>query len=315
MNIAFLEPLGVPEDALRAMTGPLRQAGHTLVFYPDRTTDAAEMIRRGKDCEALVIANTPFPAEVVSGCPRLRLLNVAFTGIDHVALAACRAQGVTVCNAAGYSDAAVAEMTLALTLSVLRRVPRGDRAAREGAALPAGREIAGKTVGVIGTGRIGLRVARLFQAFGARVIAFSRTVRPEAQAMGIAYLPLAQVLAQSDIVTLHVPGGDATRGMIGADELARMKKSAVLINCARGSVVHAAALRDALNSGRIAGAGVDVFDREPPLDESEPLLQARNCVLSPHMAFCTEEAMLRRAQIVVDNLTAFAAGQPRNVVG
>ena len=315
MKIVLLEPLGVDAARIEALAAPLRASGHSFISYDTKTTDPEELIRRVGDAECAIIANNPFPDAVVRACPNLKLLDVAFTGIDHVGLDACREKGVTVVNAAGYSNSAVAEMTLGMAIALLRRLPEGDRAVRSGGTSAGlrGREIAGRTVGVIGPGRIGARVARLFLAFGARVIATGRTKRPEVKALGVEYVPLETLLAQSDIVTLHVPSTPETRGMIDSKRIALMKPGAVFINCARGPIVDPAALADALNEGRIAGAAVDVFNVEPPIPDTEPLLHARNTILTPHVAFLTEESMLRRADIVFGNLRAWLGGDPVNV--
>ena len=176
-----------------------------------------------------------------------------------------------------------------------------------------GREIGGRTVGVIGTGRIGAQVIRLFQAFGAKVIAYSRTEKPEIKALGVTYLPLKDVLSQSDIVTLHVPATPETKHLIGAEELRCMRPGSLFINCARGPVADALALRDALNEGKIAGAAVDVYDQEPPLPADHPLFGAKNLLMTPHTAYLTEEAMIRRAGIAFENVAAFLRGEPQNV--
>ena len=165
----------------------------------------------------------------------------------------------------------------------------------------------------LGTGRIGMITAKLFLAFGAKVIAYSRTEKPEAKALGITYLPLADVMAQSDIVSIHTPNNASTRGLISAEMIALMKPTALLINCARGPIVDSAALAAALNEGRLAGAGVDVFNQEPPIPDSEPLLHARNALLTPHIAFASQESMIRRARIVFQNIEAYLAGKPENV--
>ena len=315
MKIALLEPLGVPRDLIDALARPILEAGHEFIFYDTKTTDPEELKRRSQGCEVVMIANNPFPGEVVEACPELRLLNVAFTGIDHVGLDACRRHGITVCNAANYSNQTVAELVIGMTISLLRRLPECSAAVRSGgtSAGLCGREIAGRTVGIVGTGRIGTMVARLFQAFGARVIASSRTHREEVEALGVDYLPLEALMAQSDIVTIHTPNTPATRGLIGRDQIALMKPSALLINCARGPIVDSAALADALNEGRIAGAAVDVFNVEPPIPDTEPLLHAKNTLLTPHVAFLSEEAMVRRAHIAFDNTCAYLRGECRNV--
>ena len=315
MNIALLEPLGVPAETIDELARPLREAGHTFTYYDTKTTDPAELARRSQGAEVVMIANNPYPAEVIEQADALKLIAVAFTGIDHVGLAACRERGIQVCNCAGYSDVSVAELTLGLTIDVLRRVVEGNAAVRNGGTSAGlmGREIAGKTVGIVGTGKIGTQAARLFRAFGARVLGYARHEHPEALEAGVEYQPLDELLAESDIVSLHLPLNDTTRKSFGTEQIAQMKDGAVLINCARGAIVDNDALADALASGHLSGAGIDVFDGEPPLDASYKLLSAPNCVFTPHVAFLTEEAMQRRAKIEFDNVTAYVAGTPTNL--
>ena len=315
MNIALIEPLRISDVLLNELAAPLRAAGHTFTAYSEKAPTPEEMLSRVRGQDIVIIANTPFPESVVQGADRLKMLDVAFTGTDHVALSACREKGIMICNCANYSNQSVAEMTLGMALSLLRRLPEADRAIRagQGGAAWMGREIAGRTVGVVGTGRIGAQVIRLFQAFGARVIAYSRTEKPEIRALGVDYLSLKDVLSQSDIVTLHVPATPETRHLIGAEELRCMRPGSLLINCARGPVVNALALRDALNAGAIAGAAVDVYDQEPPLPADHPLFGAKNLLMTPHTAYLTEEAMIRRASIAFDNVTAFLRNEPVNV--
>ena len=315
MKIALLEPLGVPAALIEELSAPIKAAGHEFVYYPTKTTDPEELKARAQGCEVVMIANNPFPAQVVQACPELKLLNVAFTGIDHVALDACREQGVMVCNAANYSNQTVAEMAVGMTIALLRKFKAGDAAVRNGGTSAGlmGCEIGGRTVGIVGTGRIGLMTAKIFLAFGAKVIACSGHVKPEAEALGITYMPLEEVMAQSDIVSIHTPNTAATRGLISRDMINRMKPTAILINCARGPIVDSQALADALNEHRIAGAGIDVYNVEPPIPDSEPLLHAENTLLTPHVAFLSEDAMVRRAHIVFNNLQAYLNGQPENV--
>ena len=178
----------------------------------------------------------------------------------------------------------------------LRYLQQADQAVRNGgtSAGLCGREIRGKKVGIIGCGQIGFMTAKLFQAFGAEVYAYARHEREEVKAAGIAYKPLDDLLRECDIISLHTPNNKETRGMISAEKIALMKKSAIFINCARGPIVDSKALAQALNEGRIAGAAVDVFDCEPPIPAEEPLLHAKNTLLTPHVAFLSEEAMVRR---------------------
>lgn len=315
MKVALLEPLGVPEATIRELAAPIEAAGHEFVSYPEKTTDAAELARRSAGVDVVMIANNPYPAEVVRGAGALKLVAVAFTGIDHVGLDACRERGVTVCNCAGYSDVSVAELTVGLTIDVLRHVVPADAAVRAGGTSAGlmGREIAGKTVGIVGTGHIGCAAGRLFRAFGARVLGYARHESAAAAEAGIEQVGLAELLAQSDIVSLHVPLNDGTRGWFDADKISAMKDGAVFVNCARGAIVDNDALAAALDSGKLSGAGVDVFDMEPPLPVGYALASAKNCVLTPHVAFLTEEAMQRRAKIEFDNVSAWLAGHPQNV--
>ena len=315
MKITLLEPLGIPAEVLARYQAGLEDKGHTFTAYSDKTTDPAELIRRTGDSDIAIIANNPYPAQVVAAAHNLKMLDVAFTGIDHVAPDACKEKGVMVCNAAGYSTQCVAELAIGLAIACLRKMPACETATRKGGVGGPlrGREIGGRTVGIVGTGAIGTMTARLFQAFGAKVIAYSRTVRPEVEAMGVEYVSLEELMAQSDIVSIHVPNNQETKGMISKGLIAAMKPSAILINVARGATVDNAALAEALNEGKLAGAGIDVFDMEPPIPEDYPLLHAKNTVLTPHVAFATDESMLRRAEIVFQNVEAYLAGNPENV--
>ena len=315
MNIALLEPLGVPAETIAELAQPLIDAGHSFTYYDTKTTDPAELLRCSQGADMVMIANNPYPATVIDQLDSLKMIAVAFTGIDHVGLDACRAKGVTVCNCAGYSDTSVAELTLGLTIDVLRRVVEGNAAVRSGgtAAGLTGREIAGKTVGLVGTGKIGCATARLFRAFGARVLGYARHEHPEAVEAGVEFVTLEELLAQSDIVSLHLPLNDTTRKSFGAEQFAQMKDGAVFINCARGAIVDNDALADALETGKLSGAGIDVFDGEPPIESDYRLLSAPNCVFTPHVAFLTEEAMQRRAKIEFENVLAYVQGAPQNV--
>ena len=315
MKVALLEPLGVSEDAIRELAAPIEAAGHDFVYFDRKACDPDELARRSAGADVVMIANNPYPAEVVRAADALKLVAVAFTGIDHVGLDACRECGIAVCNCAGYSDVSVAELTVGLTIDVLRHVVPADAAVRSGGTSAGlmGREISGKTVGIVGTGHIGCAAGRLFSAFGARVLGFARHRSETAAAAGIEQVPLDELLAQSDVVSLHVPLNDGTRGWFDADKIRAMKDGAVLVNCARGPIVDNDALAAALVSGKLSGAGVDVFDMEPPLPAGYALAGAPNCVLTPHVAYLTEEAMRRRAAIEFGNVAAWLAGTPRNV--
>lgn len=315
MNISLLEPLGVPAGRIEELSAGLKKAGHTFTYYDTKTTDPEELKKRSKGQDIVMIANNPFPGEVIKECQSLKMLAVAFTGIDHVGLEACREKGVTVCNCAGYSNQSVAELVIGMTVGLYRKLLEGDKAVREGRTSVGltGMEIAGKTVGIVGCGQIGLKTAKLFQAFGAKVYAYARHEREEWKEEGILFTELDKLLAESDIVSLHLPLNDQTRGFFGRDKINAMKPGSIFINCARGPIVDNRALAEALNEGRIAGAAVDVFDMEPPIPEDYPLCRADNILLTPHVAFATEESMDRRAEIEFRNVYAYLEGNPENV--
>ena len=310
MHIVLAEPLEITENDLNALSAPFIAAGHTFDFYPDKAADDALLAHRLRSADVALIANRPLPENVLKGCPKIKYINVAFTGVDHVAMDYCREKNIPVSNAAGYSDQTVAELTVGFAVSLLRRLPDCDHASRTGgtSALLRGKEIAGRTVGVIGLGRIGRRTAKLFEAFGANVIACDPSPSGD-----YPMVSLDDLLKTADIVTLHAPNIPSTRKMLGEKQFALMKPRAYFINCARGALVDSAALARALNENRIAGAAVDVFDVEPPLPEAEPLLQAKNCILAPHVAYLSDESMLRRAQTVFENLAAYLNGTPQNL--
>lgn len=313
-KIVIMESLGISAEELASRKAPFEAAGHTFVDYT-KTTDVPTLIEQAKDADAMILANMPMPSEVILACNQLKFIDVAFTGVDHVGLDAAKAKGVVVSNASGYSNEAVAELVLGMTLSLARNMSAVESRCREGGTKDGlvGWELQGKTVGIVGLGKIGSRTAELFHAFGCPILACSRTRHADTPDY-IEQVELDDLLRRSDIVALHCPLNDSTRGMINSDKLALMKSAALLINVARGPVVVAKDLADALNNGVIAGAGIDVFDKEPPLDASEPLLHAKNCLLTPHVAFATKESMTLRAQIVFDNLQAWMDGNQKNIV-
>lgn len=313
-HIVILESLGISREELSALKAPFEKKGHVFSEYP-RTADTDLMLRQTADADALIIANMPLPGNVIRGCGKLRFIDVAFTGVDHVDLSAARERHIAVSNASGYSTEAVAEWTLGAALSLLRNLAAVEARCRAGLTKDGlvGSELRGKTVGVIGYGKIGRRSAELFHAFGCPVLAYSRTRRDNVPAY-VTQTSLDELLARSDLVVLHCPLNSSTQHMIDAKRLSAMKRTAILINAARGPVVVTQDLADALNAGVIAGACVDVFDREPPLDPAEPLLSCKNCLVTPHVAFASAESMRLRAQMVFDNLSAWMDGHPQNVV-
>ena len=275
MKIVIIEPLGITPEKLAEATAAVKARGHEIVAYDTKEEDQDKLAERGKDADIIIIANQPFRKNVIEKCKNLKLLSVAFTGVDHIDVDFCK---------------------------------EGTKAGLVGG------ELFGKTFGVVGTGAIGSKVAKIAQAFGCKVVAYSRTVKPEMQGAGIEYLSLEDVLKVSDIVSLHVPLNDKTKGLIGEKEIALMKKNAILLNTARGPVVDSEALAKALNEERIAGAGIDVFEMEPPVPAEHPLLHSKHTVVTPHVAFASHEALFTRAQIVSENILKWEDGKPQNVI-
>lgn len=316
MKIVVMEPLGVAMKKIDTLAAALKAAGHEFIYYATKETQQDKLLARVQDADIIMLANQPLSAAIINACPHLKMLSVAFTGVDHVALDACRARGIMVCNAAGYSTNAVAELTFGLAISVIRNIVPCDARCRNAGTKDGlvGFELFGKTFGVVGTGAIGSRVAQIAAAFGCNVLAYSRTVKQELVAAGVKYVSLDELLAASDFVSLHVPLTEATRGLIDAAALAKMKQGAVLLNTARGPVVDSEALAAALNAGKLAGAGLDVFENEPPIAPEHPLCQAKNTVLTPHVAFASREALETRAEIVFANIEKWLAGAPQNIV-
>lgn len=314
MNIVLLESLGVPEEVLNACAKPLVDAGHTFKAYP-KDTDPKVQIERAKDADVIMIANMPLSGEVISACPNLKYIDVAFTGVDHVDLDAARAKGVKVSNAAGYSNEAVAELTLCIMLALLRNVPQVEARCRAGQTKDGlvGVELMGKTVGIVGVGAIGTRTAELCHAFGCKVLGNKRHVRGD-EPDYIEFVSLEELLSRSDIVSLHCPLNEDSRGMINKNTIAKMKPGALLINAARGPVVDSQALADALNNGDLGGAGIDVFETEPPLNLDHPLLHSKNTIVTPHVAFASAESMETRCKIVFDNISQWMNGHQTNII-
>ena len=314
MNIVIMESLGIPAGELDALKAPFEAQGHVFREYP-RTADRPTLVDEAKDADVMILANMPMPAQVIDACPKLKFVDIAFTGVDHVAMDALRARGIAASNASGYSNEAVAELGVALALGLLRNIPKVEARCREGGTKDGlvGCELRGKTVGIVGLGKIGRCAAELYHAFGCEILASSRSTHPDCPEY-VTEVTLPELLGRSDIVVLHCPLNDSTRGLIDREALALMKPTAMLINLARGPVVVSQDLADALNSGVIAGAGIDVFDIEPPLPADEPLLHAKNTILTPHVAFATRESMSLRAGIVFDNLRAWMSGEQINKV-
>lgn len=312
-KLVFLEPLGIHQESLEKLVQEKIGDQMEVVYYPDRREDPEELVRRSQGAHVVVLSNFKYGREVMERCPELEMVCVAFTGVDHVDVEYCRQKGIMVCNCAGYSTVAVADLVFGMVIDLARNIIPCNEAVRCGGTKNGlvGYELEGKTFGIVGLGAIGQRVARIANAFGCRVIAYNRS---EKQVEGVELVDLDTLLSQSDIVSLHVPLNDSTRGMIGQKELEKMKKTAFLINTARGPVADSTALAEALEKGEIAGAAVDVFEKEPPIAPDHVLLKAPHLIATPHVAFATQQAFEKRAVIVCDNIRAWLDGSSINVI-
>ncbi|MFW5790723.1 MAG: 2-hydroxyacid dehydrogenase [Bacillota bacterium] len=316
MKIVMIEPINISDEKRAEYKEKLAARGHELVTYAKRAENDAEMIERAKDAEIMIIANQPLSANVINSCPKLEMISLAFTGFDHIDLEACRKNDILVSNSSGYANQAVAELVFGLSIELMRNIKDCDQATRESKTRAGliGNELAGKNFGIIGFGSIGQKTARIAKAFGCKLLVDNHKEHAIGAELGVEYLDIDEVMAKSDIISLHVPLKEATKGLIDAQKIGLMKEDAILINTARGPVVDSEALAQALNNEEIAGAGIDVFEMEPPIPKDHPLLNAKNTILAPHVAFATEEAFLKRAEIVFANIENWLDGQPQNVV-
>ena len=249
MKIVFLEPLGLKVSQIEAACEGLKKAGHEVVVFADRNENTDELIRRAEGAEVVVESNIPLRKDFLDACPKLKMLSIAFTGLDHIDMEECQRRGIVVKNAAGYSTQAVAELTLALMIDLYRKVLENDAITRQcnRKGIMPGREIGGKTLGIVGMGNIGQRVAQLAKAFGCKVLAWNRTPK---QVDGVTFVDKETLLKESDIVTLHLALNNETRDFITEKDFALMKPDSLLINTARGPIVNETALANALKQGQ-----------------------------------------------------------------
>ncbi|RAI60466.1 D-2-hydroxyacid dehydrogenase family protein [Roseicella frigidaeris] len=310
-----LKRLGILDDYQGATLrlGPWDRLPESLQIeqYRDTVTGPALLERlRPLDAILAMRERTPFPRALIEQLPNLRLLVTTGARNRSIDLAACAERGITVCGTPSFAHPAV-DLTWGLILSLMRRIPEQEAALRQGRwQVALGHTLEGKTLGVIGLGNLGSRVARIGAAFGMRVIGWSQNLTPEAaRAAGAEAVSKERLLAEADVVTLHLVLSERSRGVVGGAELARMKPSAVIVNTSRGPLIDQAALVAALREGRIAGAGLDVYDQEP-LPPGHPLLAAPNTVLTPHLGYVTEENYRAYFTGAVEAVEGYLAGRP-----
>ncbi len=313
MKIAIIEPLGIDEKAVEKLKQDFLPENIELVYYNSAPQDDEEKIKRSEDADIVMLANMPLRKNVLEKCSKLKMISVAFTGVDHIDMDYCKANDIMVCNCSGYANEAVCELVFGMVVDLYRNIFAADEAVRTGKTKVglSQFELCGKKFGIIGAGAIGLKVANVAKAFGCDVYVYSRTPK---DIDGIKFVSLDDLLSICDVVSVHVPLTKQTKDLINAENITKMKSTSLLINTARGPVVNAKALADALKNNIIAGAGVDVFDNEPPIAMDNPLLNAPNVVLTPHIGFATKEAMEKRAVIAFTNINKYLMGKPQNVM-
>lgn len=297
----------------------INQFGDVTLY--ERTETEAETIARIGDSEIVLVNKVPITQRIVDACPNLKLICVQATGYNLVDCNACARRGILVTNVPTYGTAAVAQFTMALILELCHRVGLHDTSVHQGDWVKSSNfcywltpqmELGGKTLGIIGFGRIGRAVGQLARAFGMRVLAYSRSECAEGREIG-EYVDLDTLLSQSDIVSLHCPLFAETEKLIGSETIAKMKDGAMLINTARGGLLDEEAVAQALNCGKLRGAAVDVVSQEP-MHAANPLLTARNCIITPHIAWAPVESRQRLLDCVVENIRGYLNGKPQNVV-
>lgn len=319
MKIVVLD--GYTENPGDLSWGRLEELGEFIVYDRSSLTDEDEAIARIGEAEIVITNKTPITKKVLDSCPSIRYIGVLATGYNVVDYVYAAKKGIPVTNVPGYGTDTVAQFTFALLLEICHRV------AHHSEAVHAGRwdqspdfcfcdypqiELAGKTMGIIGFGRIGQKVGTIAKAFGMKVLAHSPHEYASGKAIGT-YVNLDTLLAESDVISLHCPLFPETEGIINQATIAKMKDGVILLNNGRGPLVVEQDLADALNSGKIQAAAVDVVSAEP-IKGDNPLLTAKNCFITPHIAWATKEARQRIMDCAVNNVKAFLSGAPENVV-
>ncbi|MEX2428831.1 MAG: D-2-hydroxyacid dehydrogenase [Bacteroidales bacterium] len=285
-------------------------------FVPEKVIEAIG------DAEIIFTNKTPVPKSVLINTPSVKYIGVLATGFNVVDTEAAREQGIIVTNVPTYGTTAVAQYTIAMLLELCHHIGEHSRAVKNGDWTRGSDfcfwnyplvELADKTLGIIGFGRIGQATAKIAQAFGLNILAYDNYENPELENAACKYVPLDELLAKSDIISLHCPLFDSTKGIIDKNNIAKMKNGVMIINTSRGPLIVEEDLRQALESGKVAGAAVDVVSSEP-ISSDNPLLKAKNCIITPHIAWAPKESRARLMNTAIENLQAFINGNPINVV-
>lgn len=298
----------------------LKKITPDITFY-DRSPYETVVSRIG-DAEAILVNKTFITQEILEKCPSVKYIGTFATGFNMVDIDYCKANNIVVSNVPGYSTNSVAQLTFTFILDLMFFPEKHNREVHDGKWVendtfcyydPRVSELFGKTLGLIGFGNIAKQVARIAAAFDMKILVYSRTRYPEYENDNLHFVDFGTLLTKSDIISLHIPLSAQSQRLIDGNAIKKMKKSAILINTARGGLIDEQAVADALNSGNLAAAGLDVVTVEPIL-KTNPLLSAKNCIITPHIAWCATQARERLISIVYDNLSSYVAGTPQNNV-
>lgn len=311
-KIVVLEPLGIKEDYVVESLNKVSE-NYEVIYYGNRVEDEKNLIKRSKEASILVVSNIKLSEKVLKNCPNLEMICVAFTGVDHIDVDYCHKNNILVSNASGYATEGVVELTFGLIFDLYRKITLGNKIIRENGTHHSllGNEISGKKFGIVGAGEIGSGVAKIADTFNADVYVFNRR---KVNIENATQVGIEEIFKTSDIISIHLPLNAETKGMINSNLLSLMKEDAIIINTARGPVIDNDYLAEMLIENKIAGAGIDVFDYEPPIKKDYKLLKAPNIILTPHVAYYTQEAMEKRFTIVVENIKAYLNNDPINVI-
>ncbi len=318
MKIIILD--GYTENPGDLSWGEFEKLGELTVY--DRTTDHSLIVPRIGDAEVVYTNKTPITAETIKACPNLKYIGVLATGYNVVDVKAAKEAGIIVSNIPTYGTDAVSQYAIALLLELCHHIGEHSNCVKNGDWTNNQDwcfwnypliELAGKTMGIIGFGRIGQGTARIAQALGMKVLAYDTYKNEALENKNCRYAELDELLSSSDVISLHCPLFSETQGIINKENIAKMKDGVLIINDSRGPLIVEEDLRDALNSGKVAGAAMDVVSTEP-IKMDNPLLDAKNCIITPHIAWAPKESRQRLMNIAVDNLKAFIDGAPINVV-
>jgi D-3-phosphoglycerate dehydrogenase len=293
-KIAIIEPIGFSENEFNNVKNELKD--HELIIFDSRNDSDEALIEKLKSVNIIALTNRPLSYKVISSLDHLEFISVAFSGVDHVDSKAVEEKNIVVKNASGYANTAVAELTIGFMITLARNIVENNNNMANKIGTNTGTELKGKTLGIVGYGNIGKEIERFATVFGMKTLTY-RSSNTTADLEGL--------FKESDYISLNIPLNEKTKGIINKKYFDLMKPSAYLINCARGPIVNTIDLINALDSGNLKGAAIDVFDTEPPLEPNHPLLNRKDIIATPHIGFNTQEALKTKATIAIKHISSF----------